>query len=148
MSRINRYATGSNRTAVVHVDIYDVVQGLDQLDSIARMKISKVLEDMCDSMEQYMKASYPWQNRTGKAVQGLKAEVYDKPYGKNGGKTSLGIKLSHTAVNPRGYAYGKSLEFGVKNGPHLARPYPIIEPTIRLRGPVEFMKLRGVLNRP
>ena len=41
MSRINRYATGSNRTAVVHVDIYDVVQGLDQLDSIARMKISK-----------------------------------------------------------------------------------------------------------
>jgi len=148
MPRQVKYATGNTKDNIkINVNVYDVVQGLDMFDDIARARIRNTLEDIAQNLERYMKSNHPWSNRTGDAEEGLSAEPYEKGYGKNGKATTLGVKLSHNAVH-RGYAYGKSLEYGVNQGPHLARPYPIVEPTVRLQGPVEFMKLRGVLNRP
>lgn len=142
MARTVRYVKGTGRGSKLYVDIFDVVNGLNDFDSITQRKLYAQLEEIAEDLEQYMKNNHPFQNRTGDAEKNLTATAYDKEYGRSGNKQMMGVKLSHSAVH-RGFGYGKALEYGTSH----AAAYPILEPTVRLKGPEEFLKLRGLLNR-
>lgn len=142
MPRKVQYVKGSGRGSQLYVDIFDVVNGLNDFEYIAQKKIENQMQEIAEDLERYMKNNHPFENRTGDAEKNLTATVYSKDYGKSGKKQMIGVKLSHSAVH-RGYGYGKALEYGTSH----ARPYPILEPTVRLKGPEEFLKLRGLLNR-
>ena len=148
----------------VRVDISDVTANLAEFNVKTKKALRKYLEqDACPMLESYMQANRPWQDRTSTARIGLTASVE-----KSGALTrddyELRVKLSHTAYNERGQAYGAYLEYasggfdssgkpighGVKNfrsSTGYNKPYSILAPTAILKGADVLNGMRGVVER-
>lgn len=75
------------------------------------------MKRIAKELEQYMKANHPWQNRTGNAERGLKAQVTQSAK-----RYVTTIELSHSVY------YGIYLEKGFEER------YAIIQPTIKTKG--------------
>jgi HK97 gp10 family phage protein len=73
----------------------------------------KSFRGLAGELEKYMKSNAPWNDRTGDARSGLRAEY-------TGGGTLYRVELYHTVP------YGKFLEFGTVN----MSPRPILRPTL------------------
>lgn len=91
--------------------------------------VMSVLEMKAPQVEAHMKTNAPWNDQTGNARQGLRAEAYD-----NGGDQK-GIILFHQVP------YGIWLE--LKNSGENA----IILPTIEVMGPEVMRSLENILGK-
>lgn len=78
------------------------------------------------TLEDYMKANRPWQDRTGAARAGLVAKLTSSK--KNYVQT---IELNHSVP------YGVYLEYS------MGRRFAILEPTMRIKGPEIINDLKG-----
>lgn len=107
-------------------DLLDAIQAGDQKVHDAVMS---VLEYQAPGVEAHMKQNAPWQDQTGNARQGLRAEAYDL------GGGDMGIILYHQVP------YGIWLE--IKN----SGEYAIILPTIQVKGPEVMASLERILDR-
>lgn len=107
----------------------------DLLDALAdgNQKVNdavmSVLAYKAPQVEAHMKTNAPWEDQTGNARQGLRAEAYDL------GGDQKGIILYHQVP------YGIWLE--VKN----SGEYAIILPTIQVMGPEVMASLENILGR-
>lgn len=90
--------------------------------------IDKAIQEEAKSIEQYMKANAPWQDRTGAARKSLKATAERK-----------GLNVSIKLSNP--VEYGIYLEQGME------KRFAIIDPTIKVKAPQVMEHLAGVFNR-
>ena len=90
-------------------------------------KVMSVLEYKAPQVEAHMKVNAPWQDQTGNARQGLRAQAFDE--GDN-----MGIVLYHQVP------YGIWLD--VKN----SGEYAIIDPTIEVMGPEVMRSLERILE--
>ncbi|MDE7424982.1 MAG: hypothetical protein K2N51_15045 [Lachnospiraceae bacterium] len=95
-----------------------------------REVVKSYMVDKAKELELYMKANHPWQNRTGKAEEGLTAKVSSSFKG-----YSTTIELKH------GVYYGVYLEYAME------KRFAIIEPTIRLKGPEIVSDLEGKIGK-
>lgn len=119
----------------VSMDIEDVESGLYKFREATQEAVREYLEEKCSELEEYMRQNRPWTDRTGLARRSLSAEVQERNVA--GGNTSFRIKLESPVE------YGSFLEFGVRGH---SRPYPIIEPTLRLKAPEVVNGLKGMLE--
>ena len=90
--------------------------------------VMAVLEYKAPEVEAHMKTNAPWQDQTGNARQGLRAEAYNQD-------DSKGIVL-----------YGQvpyQIWLEVKN----SGEYAVILPTIQVMGPEVMKALEGILGR-
>lgn len=110
-------------------------QNTDLLDTLAKGNervneaIMAVLERKAPDVEAHMKINAPWNDQTGNARNGLRAQAYDL------GGDQKGIILYHQVP------YGLWLE--VKNSGDLAT----ILPTIQVMGPEVMASLENILGR-
>lgn len=109
--------------------------GLYKFRQTTQDQAQSLMEEGARELEQYMKNNAPWRDRTGLARSSLSAEISTK--NDRHGKTLFTITLESPVV------YGEALEKGTSH----SRPYPIVEPTIRLKAPQVINRLDGLLNR-
>lgn len=117
------------------LDTSMLVSGLYKFRDRTQEMAKFLMEDGAVELERYMKEEAPWRNRTWKARTSLYAEVKTK--NDSHGHTVITIELGSPV------AYGGALEKGTSH----SRPYPIIEPTVRLRVPIVMNRLQGLLDR-
>lgn len=97
---------------------YDTLTpGLKAFPLVVDAHLGRVYEDLADEIEQYMQANAPWEDQTGSAREGLRAEHVDE------GLFKHAIVLYHTVD------YGIWLEIRWNGA------YAIIIPTIEHYGP-------------
>lgn len=118
------------------VDFFKLTwQHLDLLEYLANGNekvndaVMAVLEHKAPDVEAHMKINAPWEDQTGNARQGLRAQAYDL------GGDQKGIILYHQVP------YGLWLE--VKN----SGEYATILPTIQAMGPEVMASLENILGR-
>lgn len=118
-------------------DFTQVVNGTYQFANFTRGKIQRYLTKQCIELENYMKSSHPWTNRTGMAESTLSADYYEENSlsGNENIPVILGIKLEH------GVYYGVYLELAME------QRFAILEPTARLKGPKVIEGMRGLAER-
>lgn len=120
----------------VYVDTSEVTSGLYQFANFTRGKCRKHLQNACTELESYMKSNAPWNDRTGDARRGLKAEYTERfKKGVESEPTVLTIKLSHKVD------YGVYLEYA------MGLRFAILEPTVRLKTPAIIQQMRGILEK-
>lgn len=119
----------------VSMDVEDVESGLYKFREATQEAVREYLQDQCFELVDYMQQNRPWTDRTGLARRSLSADVQEKNVA--GGNTSFRVKLESPVE------YGSFLEFGVRGH---SRPYPIIEPTLRLKAPEVVNGLKGLLE--
>lgn len=122
-------------TGGIKLDTYVWESGLYKFREETQKLARFFMEDGRVELEQYMKQNAPWRDRTGLARASLSASIDTK--NDRHGHTRFTIALESPVV------YGEALEKGTSH----SRPYPIIEPTLRLRAPVVINRLDGLLNR-
>lgn len=122
------------------VDASEVVTGLYKFKVSTHKAVLDYMEKEAEDVTRYMKANAPWQDRTKTARDSLIA--YADADNAAGGTTEIRMTLESPAVNDRGQEYGQYLEDGTSH----ARPYPILEPTLRLRVPQTMNGMKGLLN--
>ena len=123
-------------SAGLQIDITQVVSGFVQFANFTRNEIERRLSRACEELENYMKSSHPWENRTGNAERGLSANFYeDNLTGSDYIPVIMGISLEH------GVYYGTYLELAMETR------FAILEPTARLKGPEVFASMQGLLDR-
>lgn len=108
------------------LDDSEVIENLEELRKLAAVKI--YAETQAEQLEGYAKEHRPWTDRTGDARKRLKGYVTDIPNGYR-------INLAH------GVDYGIWLELANE------KRFAILEPTIRLQGPMVLKGLKGLLER-
>lgn len=111
----------------INVDISMVVGGLYKFRIFTKQKMKSYLQEQSKNLVAYMKNTAPWNDRTGNARRGLKAEVIDSG-------NVIGISLQHTVD------YGVYLEYAME------LRFAILEPTARLKGPMVISGMSGILN--
>lgn len=105
----------SNRGGVLFTGLEVMANNINKRGNSLNATRKKTMEKLAAEMEAYAKANKPWNNRTGDAQAGLRAEVIHD----DAAKTST-VYLGH------GVGYGLWLELG---------NYPIIMPTIMAFAP-------------
>lgn len=115
----------------VSVDVSMVTSGLYKYANFTKGKCRKYAREKCEELEDFMKANAPWNDRTGNARRGLKAELKEED---QGNRTLLSIELSHSVP------YGIYLEYGME------LRFQILEPTSRLKGPEVLNGMQNILN--
>jgi hypothetical protein len=100
------------------------------MPSKIRQAVSKEFETQAPTVESYMKANAPWNDQTGAARAGLRAEFIGDRHVER-----LAIRMFH------GVSYGIFLE--TRN----AGKYAIIAPTLLDEGDRIMGEMRGLLNR-
>lgn len=123
------------------VDASDFVTGLYKFKVATHKACLDYLKRQCPRLEEYMRENAPWKDRTGEARKQLNAHTDTDNAA--GGMTEIRITLESPVVNSRGQEYGGFLEDGTSH----ARPYPILEPTLRLKAPLVFNGIRGILDK-
>lgn len=111
----------------VSVDITGVYNGLNKFNLLAHQRVKNYFEEQEKEVEDYMKQNAPWNDRTGDARRGLKAETSDT-------LNVVNMKLSHSVD------YGVYLEYAME------LRFAILEPTARLKGPEIIKGMGGLLN--
>lgn len=122
-------------TGGFRLDTSMVESGLYKFRDDVQAMAKFFMTDGAAELENYMKKEAPWRDRTGLARSSLSAKVVTK--NDRHGHTFFTISLESPVV------YGEALE----KGTYHSRPYPIIEPTMRLRVPLVMNRLDGLLNR-
>lgn len=122
-------------TGGIKLDTYVWESGLYKYREKTQSMAKLLMEDGRVELEQYMKQNAPWRDRTGLARSSLTAKLTTT--NDRHGHTRFTIELESPVV------YGEALEKGTSH----SRPYPIIEPTLRLRAPLVINRLDGLLNR-
>lgn len=122
-------------TGGFQLDVSMWESGLYKFRQMTQDEAMNLMEDGAKELEKYMKDNAPWRNRTWNARNSLYAEVTTKNDSR--GHTLISIELGSPVV------YGAALEEGTSH----SRPYPIIEPTLRLRAPLVMNRLHGLLDR-
>lgn len=124
----------------LYVDASEVTSGLYDFAVFTRRRLRDYMNDKCLDLEVYMKNNRPWQDRTGNARRGLKAEfVDDKPADSF---KELQIKVMHTVE------YGVFLEYnGEFNPSYLPRRRPILVPTMEKQFPEIIRGMQGILKK-
>jgi len=120
----------------VQIDIQEVVSGFFQFANFTSAAIERYLSKKCQELENYMKTSHPWQNRTGNAEATLSVNFYEE--GLSGNEyipVILGMSFEH------GVYYGFYLEYAME------QRFAILEPTARLKGPEVIQGMQGLLDR-
>ena len=120
----------------MYVDTSDLVSGFFRFADVTRSVIESYLKYQCEELEKYMKRPdvAKWNDRTGDARRGLKAEFEEK-FGPNAKfPTMMTIKLSHTVY------YGRFLEQAME------RRFAVLEPTARLKGPDILDGMKGIID--
>lgn len=118
----------------MYVDTSDLVSGFFRFANITREVIESYLTNACYELEVYMKNNAPWNDRTGDARRGLKAE-FKEEFGPNAKfPTKMTIELSHTVY------YGRFLEQAME------KRFQILEPTARLKGPDILDGMKGIID--
>lgn len=107
----------------------DLLEALNNGNEKVDQAVMAVLEREAPKVEAHAKTNAPWQDQTGNARQGLRAEAYDT------GGDQKGIVLYHQVP------YGIWLE--VKN----SGEYAIILPTIEVMGPQVMASLENILGK-
>jgi hypothetical protein len=107
----------------------DLLDALADGDEKVNAAVMSVLEYKAPEIEAHMKINAPWEDQTGNARQGLRAQAYDT------GGDQKGIVLFHQVP------YGIWLE--VKN----SGEYAVILPTIEVMGPEVMKSLEHILGR-
>lgn len=102
---------------------------LEDGDKAVNDAVMAVLEYKAPQVEAYMKQNAPWQDQTGNARQGLRAEAYDL------GGTTKGIIL-----------YGQ-VPYQIWLEVKYSGKYAIILPTIEVEGPMVMESLQGILGK-
>lgn len=110
-------------------DRTDMLDAIENGEEEVRKAVMGVLEYKAPQVEAHMKTNAPWQDQTGNARQGLRAEAFDL------GDDSMGIILYHQVP------YGIWLE--IKN----SGEYAIILPTIEVMGPEVMASIERILER-
>lgn len=123
------------------VDDSDYVSGLYKFKVATHKACLDYLKRQEPRLEEYMRENAPWQDRTGEARKQLNAHT--DADNAAGGMSEIRVTLESPVVNSRGQEYGNFLEDGTSH----ARPYPILEPTLRLKAPLLFQGLRGILDK-
>ncbi len=113
----------------ISVEISEVVTGLYNFRFKTKQRMQAYLQEQSEELVNYMKRTAPWNDRTGNARRGLKAEVMDS------NDNVIGISLQHTVE------YGVYLEYAME------LRFAILEPTARLKGPDVVRGMQGILNR-
>lgn len=103
--------------------------GLENGDKEVSDAVMAVLEYKAPQVEAYMKQNAPWQDQTGNARQGLRAEAYDL------GGSQKGIIL-----------YGQ-VPYQIWLEVKYSGRYAIIVPTIQVMGPEVMKSLEGILGK-
>lgn len=106
----------------------DLADTLARGEEAVRDAVYAVLEQQAPGVEAHMKQNAPWQDQSGAARAGLRAEAYDQG-------DSMGIILYHQVP------YGIWLE--VKDSGR----YAIIVPTIEIKGPEVMQALEGTMGK-
>jgi hypothetical protein len=104
-----------------------LINGIREGNERVHAKVMSVLQYKAPAVENYMKTNAPWQDQTGNARQGLRAEAFDEG-------SNMGIVLYHQAP------YGIWLE--IKN----SGEYAIIDPTLQVMGPEVMRSLENILG--
>lgn len=107
----------------------DLFDALEKGEERVHDAVFAALEHQAPGVEAHMKQNAPWQDQTGNARQGLRAEAYDL------GGGDMGIILYHQVP------YGIWLE--IRN----SGEYAIILPTIETKGPEVMASLERILER-
>lgn len=118
-------------------DFTEVVKGTYNFANFTRGKVERYLSKQCSELENHMKSSHKWKNRTGMAEATLSANFYEESTNSTNEliPVILGIKLEH------GVYYGLYLEKAMEER------FAILEPTARLKGPEVIKGMRGLLDR-
>lgn len=122
------------------IDASEVVNGLYKFRIDTHKLVLNYMEQEAGLITSYMRENAPWQDRTGNARKSLVA--HSDADNVAGGMTEIRMTLESPAVNERGQEYGGFLEDGTSH----ARPYPILEPTLRLRVPFALAGMKMLLN--
>lgn len=123
------------------MDASEVVSGLYKFQIATHKLVLVYMEQEADLITQYMKENAPWEDRTHTARDSLVA--HSDADNVAGGMTEIRMTLESPAHNDRGQEYGNFLEDGTSH----ARPYPILEPTMRLRVPFALTGMKLLLNQ-
>jgi hypothetical protein len=108
--------------------VYDTLRpGLARLFPALEISIEERLENVAQEIEDYMKANAPWEDQTGEARDGLRAELTDEGKGRS-------IILYHT------------VEYGIWLEVRWSGRYAIIQPTIEVMGPAVMVALHGSME--
>lgn len=126
------YNGKTDSNGMVYVDVSDVVSGLYRFANFTRAAAKKAAKESAEILTDYMKTNAPWNDRTGDARRGLKAEYFEEDVG--GNSLQVGVKLKH------GVKYGTYLEYnGTKTQSYLSRQRPILVPTMKSREAVTLL---------
>lgn len=118
----------------VYVDVSDVVGGLYRFANFTRAAAKKASKETAEELERYMKINAPWQDRTGKARQGLKAEYFEETTISLNSDLNVGVRLEH------GVPYGVFLEYnGLYHPEYRKRRRPILVPTMKSKEAVMLL---------
>lgn len=132
---VNNYKNNDHRdrSGNVYVDISDAVSGLYRFANFTRAAVKKASQQYAEEAETYMKKNAPWNDRTKKAREGLKAEYFE--HGSSGLGYSVGVRLKHTVK------YGIYLEYnGLYNRDYRKRRRAILVPTLKSTVSKSFFK--------
>lgn len=110
----------------VKVDVSGV--DIERFGRMTKKAIIKYMQGQCDELEAYMKKNAKWNDRTGNARRGLKADLEEND-------NYVKIELKHTVD------YGVYLEYAMETR------YSILEPTSRIRGPYVIRGLQNLINK-
>jgi hypothetical protein len=105
-----------------------LLRAIQEGDKRVHDKVMSVLEFQAPNVETNAKQNAPWQDQTGNARQGLRAEAFDE--GDN-----MGIVLYHQVP------YGIWLELANSGD------YAIINPTIEVMGPQVMRAIERILEQ-
>lgn len=120
---VSRFSKSGKTT--VSMEFYKdngITIGLESVADRASINLLKYMQGRASEIEDYMKQSHPWKNRTGRAERGLHTTVESNI---SGGNAQIRIGLMHD----EGTWYWRHLEYG------MGRRFSIIEPTQRIYGP-------------
>lgn len=113
-----------NSSGMVYVDVSDVVGGLYRFANFTRAAAKTAAREAAIELEASMKRNAPWNDRTGNARRGLKAEYFEDS--DMGTDLNVGVRLSHSVY------YGVFLEYnGLYHAAYLSRRRPILVPTMK-----------------
>lgn len=110
-------------------DNADLLQSLEDGDKAVEDAVMSVLEYQAPIVENYMKQNAPWNDQTGNARQGLRAEAYDLGGGEKG------IILYGQVP----YQIWLEVKYSGRDA--------IIVPTIQVMGPQVMQALDGILGK-
>lgn len=135
------YNGKTDSDGMVYVDVSDVVSGLYRFANFTRAATRKAAQEAAESLTDYMQLNAPWNDRTGDARRGLKAEYFEEDVGDN--HLNVGVKLKHSV------RYGTFLEYnGTRTQSYLARQRPILVPTMKSKESIVLLtKLREQFSK-